>query len=145
MPRPKKIAKSPDLFNLEGKLTTAPCVPLIRAEVAQWKANHYKGATETTKELLNYWFRNEHKLVNGQRFSYHRSQQEAIETLIYIYEVAKVRTWVDLIERYAKPSGFDASRLPQEDAFARYCLKMATGSGKTKVMSLALLQRDAGK
>ncbi|MFQ3609496.1 MAG: DEAD/DEAH box helicase family protein [Chloroherpetonaceae bacterium] len=138
MPRPKKTTKSPDLFNLEGKLTTAPCVPLIRAEVAAWKESRYKGATETTKELLNHWFRNEHRLLNEQKFAYHRSQQEAIETLIYIYEVAKVRTWVDLIERYAKPSGFDASRLPQEDAFARYCLKMATGSGKTKVMSLAI-------
>src|SRR5262249_16767498 len=29
-------------------------------------------------------------------------------------------------------------RLPPEDAFARYCTKMATGSGKTKVMSLAV-------
>jgi len=28
--------------------------------------------------------------------------------------------------------------LPPEDEFARYCVKMATGSGKTKVMSLAI-------
>lgn len=137
MPRPKKIAKSPDLFNLEGNLKTAPCVPLIRTEVAAWKADNYTGATETTKELLTHWFRNEHRLLDGKKFAYHRSQQEAIETLIYIYEVAKVRTWVELMERYAKPSGFD-TRLPQESNLTRYCLKMATGSGKTKVMSLAI-------
>ncbi len=29
-------------------------------------------------------------------------------------------------------------RLPPYDDFARYCIKMATGSGKTKVMSLAV-------
>ena len=29
-------------------------------------------------------------------------------------------------------------RLLQNDLFARYCVKMATGSGKTKVMSLAV-------
>ena len=29
-------------------------------------------------------------------------------------------------------------RLLQYDDFARYCVKMATGSGKTKVMSLAI-------
>ncbi len=29
-------------------------------------------------------------------------------------------------------------RLPPFDDFARYCIKMATGSGKTKVMSLAV-------
>src|SRR5258708_13014206 len=30
-------------------------------------------------------------------------------------------------------------RLPAYDEFARYCTKMATGSGKTKVMSLAIV------
>ena len=29
-------------------------------------------------------------------------------------------------------------RLPLDDGFARYCTKMATGSGKTKVMALAI-------
>ena len=29
-------------------------------------------------------------------------------------------------------------RLPPFDDFARYCIKMATGSGKTKVMALAV-------
>ena len=29
-------------------------------------------------------------------------------------------------------------RLLQYDDFARYCMKMATGSGKTKVMALAV-------
>ena len=30
-------------------------------------------------------------------------------------------------------------RLPAYDEFARFCTKMATGSGKTKVMSLAIV------
>ena len=33
----------------------------------------------------------------------------------------------------------DEIRLPGYDEFARYCTKMATGSGKTKVMSLAIV------
>src|SRR5207248_7099828 len=69
-------------------------------------------------------------------FRYHQSQREAIETLIYLYEVAKVRRHKDLIEKFAV--SVPNLRLLQHDDFARYCVKMATGSGKTKVMSLAI-------
>jgi type III restriction enzyme len=59
-----------------------------------------------------------------------------METLVYLFEVAKVRRLRDLLERYAT----DAMQveLLQHDDFARYCFKMATGSGKTKVMALAV-------
>src|SRR5205085_4232985 len=42
----------------------------------------------------------------------------------------------DLLERYAQNA--QDLHLPPEDGFARYCTKMATGSGKTKVMALAI-------
>ena len=35
---------------------TAPCVPALREAVASWRASDYKGITDTTRELLNYWF-----------------------------------------------------------------------------------------
>ncbi len=132
--RPKKNAMQDSL--LEVKLSTAPCVPAIRKAVAEWRARDYKGATPTTLALLNYWFRNDHRLANGQSFAYHDSQREAIETLIYIFEVAGVRRFKELLETYA-PSDPNL-KLLQHDDFARYCIKMATGSGKTKVMSLAI-------
>ncbi len=91
---------------------------------------------ETTRLLLNHWFRANHRLPNGARFAYHDSQRGAIETLIYVYEVARARTRTDLLERFAA-AGSDL-RLPAYGRFARYCAKMATGSGKTKVMSLAI-------
>jgi type III restriction enzyme len=95
-----------------------------------------KGVSETTRLLLNYWFRADHRLPNGQFFRYHDAQREAIETLVYLYEIAGVRRHKDLLERYVR-DGPDL-RLLQYDDFARYCLKMATGSGKTKVMALAV-------
>ncbi len=73
--------------------------------------------------------------ADGRKFAYHHSQREAIETLIYLYEVAKVRRHKALVESFATRSDL---RLLQYDEFARYCVKMATGSGKTKVMSLAI-------
>lgn len=124
------------LFDVSGKLTTAPCVPALREAVRAWRQDGYAGITGTTRLLLNHWFYTDHRLPTGARFAYHDSQREAIETLIYVYEVAKTRTRKDLLERFAA-AGSDL-RLSSYDQFARYCTKMATGSGKTKVMSLAV-------
>ncbi len=122
---------------LEVRTKTAPCVPAIKEAVAEWRSGGYKkGVTDTTRALLNYWFRAEHRLANGKFFRYHDSQREAMETLVYLYEVAGIRRHKDLLETYA--SNTPGLRLLQYDDFARYCVKMATGSGKTKVMSLVI-------
>ena len=86
--------------------------------------------------LLTYWFKTDHRLPDGHRFRYHYFQQEAIETLIYLYEAVKVRSHKALLEGYAPPVA--GIRLLRHDDFARYAVKMATGSGKTKVMSLVI-------
>lgn len=127
---------------------TAPCVPALRRAVNAWRTfelkagmrpawpkDGYAGVSETTRTLLAHWFYTDHRRPDGSRFAYHYFQQEAVETLIYLYEVARVRRHKDLIETFAGRSDL---RLLQHDRFARYCVKMATGSGKTKVMSLAI-------
>ena len=116
-------------------MATAPLVPGIREKVKAWRDGGYKGISDTTRILLNYWFYTDHRLPNGRKFAYHYFQREAVETLIYLYEVAKVRRHKNLVETFATRSDL---RLLQYDDFARYCVKMATGSGKTKVMSLAI-------
>lgn len=128
MPRAKQSLQ-------EMPLTTAPCVPAIQAEVSQWRERNYPGVTDTTRILLNYWFHTDHRLPDGRKFAYHYFQREAIETLIYLYEVAQVRRQKDLVERFAARQDL---RLLRYDLFARYCVKMATGTGKTKVMALAI-------
>ena len=144
MPRPKKNADADgqlDLLDARERSTTAPCVPAIRQAVAAWKAGGCKGVTPTTRTLLDYWFGSDHRLPNGRRFRYHDAQREAIETLIYLFEVAKVRRHAALIETYYRgaQNKNEVLKLLQYDDFARYCTKMATGSGKTKVMSLAVV------
>ena len=137
MPRRKKsLDEMPSLLDITAKLRSGPCVPALREAVKSWKAGGRKGITDTTGVLLSYWFDTDHKLKTGRPFRYHDSQREAIETLIYVWEVEKVRTRKDLLERYAQNA--PDLRLAQYDEFARYCTKMATGSGKTKVMSLAI-------
>jgi type III restriction enzyme len=131
----RKSSKDPNQLGLlEARVSTAPCVAGIRQKVTAWRDGGYRGVTDTTRLLLNYWFRTDHRLRNGQRFAYHYFQREAVDTLVYLHEVAKVRRHKALVETFATRSDL---RLLQYDDFARYCVKMATGSGKTKVMSLA--------
>lgn len=135
MPRTTK-ASAGQLSLLEAKTSTAPCVPALREKVKEWREGGYKGITATTRLLLNFWFRNDHRLPNRRKFEYHYAQREAIETLIYLYEVVSVRNQKDLLEKFADQTDI---RLLQHDKFPRYCIKMATGSGKTKVMALAIV------
>lgn len=120
---------------LQARVTTAPCVPPIRKAVAEWRKEKYKGATQTTKTLFSYWFGTDHRLPDGRTFRYYSAQREALETLVWLYEVEGIRRHRDLIERFAKVPGI---HVLQYDDFARYAIKMATGSGKTKVMALAV-------
>jgi type III restriction enzyme len=139
MPREKKQSSSvsqTELLDITARLRTGACVPALREAVKAWKAGGYKGVTDTTRILLNYWFHADHRLATGLPFQYHASQREAIETLIFVWEYEKVRARKALLERYAQD--LRDLRLPPYDDFARYCIKMATGSGKTKVMALAV-------
>ena len=90
MPRHAKVSES-QLSLLEPRVKTAPCIPAIQAAVNDWRASNYKGVTDTTRLLLNYWFKTDHRLPNGRAFFYFDAQRFAIETLIYLYEVAGIR------------------------------------------------------
>jgi len=139
VPRRSKKSGPPtqtELLDITAKLRTGPCVPALREAVKAWKAGGYKGVTDTTRALLNHWFHTDHRLRTGLPFKYHSSQQEALETLVFVWEYEKIRTRKGLLERYAQD--LRDLRLPPYDGFARYCIKMATGSGKTKVMALAV-------
>lgn len=132
----RKRSDVEELELLEARVTTAACVPAIRRAVSEWRSETYKGASPTSRVLLNHWFATDHRLPNGARFQYHDTQREAIETLVFVYEVARTRRHRDLLERFAP--NVPGMHVLQYDLFPRYCVKMATGSGKTKVMSLAM-------
>jgi len=112
----------------------AEFVPRIREAVDGWREQGYPGVTDTTRRLFTFWFFEDHQ-VNRKWFGYYFCQREAIETLIYLYEVAKAHRFVDLMQQFGqKRMWYD----PSTDRYPRYVFKMATGSGKTKVMSLAV-------
>ena len=135
MAQSKKRRNPAQTSFLEVSTKTAPCVPGIREAVKDWMEAGYLGITATTRTLLNFWFHTDHRQRNGSKFAYFPFQQEAMETLVYLYEVAKIRRHKALLESFATVPNL---RLLQYDDFARYCVKMATGSGKTKVMALVI-------
>ena len=116
-----------------------PLVHELRKQVKEWRNNKYDGASETSKSLLNWWFKNEHMMSgnDGSMFSfqYYFAQREAVETIIYLHEVANIKDKYDLI-RYDSSGLVSAGMFPED--WRRFVVKMATGSGKTKVLSLVL-------
>ena len=82
-----------------------------------WREAGYPGTAVVTRRLLEWWFeRDEERRAVGKRFFF--CQQEAVETVIYLYEVQSRR------------------KMPETGDLLRYALKLATGTGKTVVMAL---------
>lgn len=116
-----------------------PLVADLRKQVKSWRDKNYEGASDTSIALLNWWFKEEHILYDKDgatyNFRYYFAQREALETVIWLYEVAKVKDKYDLI-RYNSTGVLSPQMFTEE--WLRFVIKMATGSGKTKVMSLVL-------
>jgi type III restriction enzyme len=116
-----------------------PLVAKIRQEVFAWRESGYAGASNVSSALLRWWFDTEH-LTEGadgslSPFRYYFAQREAVETVIWLYEVRRARDKFDMLRFDA--SGAVSTGMFDED-WPRYVLKMATGAGKTKVISLLI-------
>lgn len=124
-----------DAFQNAYEKLLPPLVYKIRLAVAKWRDENYAGASDTTKSLLNFWFNQEH-LIGQTKFSFFFSQREAIESIVYLYEIANAKDKYELMK-------FDSSgRISTgmfDENWTRYVVKMATGAGKTKVMGLTLV------
>ncbi len=94
-------------------------VTAIRARVTAWRAAGYPGVTRITAELLRHW-----NAPDRQRRLFF-AQREAAETAIWLVEASP-----------AAKAGIDVPR--DGGKFTRYCLKLATGSGKTTVMAMLI-------
>ena len=72
-----------------------PLVPELRKQVKAWRSKSYAGATDTSRSLLNWWFGTPHLLPQSDgsiaEFQYYFAQREALETIIYLYDVAGVK------------------------------------------------------
>ena len=108
-----------------------PLVNNIRKGVFDWRLKGYPGISDVTKSLLNFWFNFDHK----NNFKYYFAQRESVESVIFLYENQKIKNLSDLLK-------FDSSNMVVESMFEedwlRFVIKQATGTGKTKVLSLLI-------
>lgn len=108
-------------FDDPGIFVEIDIVNQIRPRVKAWRAAGYPGVTGISKRLLEHWQDPEER--KDRRFFF--CQLEAIETLIWLTEApAAEKVGIDL-----KGDG---------GLFERWCSKMATGSGKTIIMSMII-------
>jgi len=116
-----------------------PLVAVLRRKVKEFRDGGYVGAADTSRSLLNWWFNTPHLLPKADgtmvEFEYYFAQREALETIIYLYDVVGVKDKHDMMRFDA--SGFVSGSMFDE-TWRRFVVKMATGTGKTKVLSLAL-------
>lgn len=108
-------------FDDPGIFIEIDLVNKIRPRIKQWRESGYPGVTGITQRLLEHWQDPEER--KDRRFFF--CQLEAIETLIWLTEAPE-----------ADKTGID---IPGDGGnFSRWCNKMATGSGKTIVMSMLI-------
>ena len=142
--------------------------PEIRKNVDEWRANGYPGASEVSKRLFQHWFEEDHEVAGfDSGFKFYFGQREAIETLVWLVEVVGSTDTMKLIENFATvqkkdmfeddikfQTTMDGKRqiiryipeqskegvqdLPPGD-LRRFAFKLATGSGKTWVMAMAIV------
>ena len=121
--------------SVASKVSTLLLPELIQAEVLGWRNQGYHPfPSETTRQLLSHWFdRNEEAAEQ-----FHDCQRAAIETVIYLHEIRQIHSLRELYEQFAperlklfKSIADEVAAIP----FIKYCIKSATGSGKTWVLA----------
>jgi type III restriction enzyme len=141
----------------------------VRKEIDAWRRSDYKnpsGISDISRRLLEWWFE-EYHYIDEEEFNFYFCQREAIETVIYLYEVKGIKDNAELAVQYMDPQAYasdlfterkkivetakneriltrvvpETGQVAQQKLpppdLTRYAIKMATGSGKTFVIALA--------
>jgi len=133
--RSKKSKSQDDMFEQSGleKYNPHNIINEIRAHVKSWRELPNPvdwNVTPTTQKLLQYW-RDKNNFETIRPFF---CQREAVETLIWLTEVARKQRRYANIWNHIKGGNEEAN--PE---LLRISLKMATGAGKTTVMAMIII------
>lgn len=98
--------------------------------------------SEITAELLKWWFQTEFQ--DARTFNFHPGQRQALLNVIYAHEVLGIASLQDLYQIAAPDVMLTSTRDSEiirapKNAYPKYCLKMATGTGKTWVLQALMV------
>ena len=115
------LAPSPDgQLRLVDQVIELEVVNDLRNRIREWRDSGYPGSTSITRDLFRHWFDDERKATQTRPFF---CQQEAVETIVFLVEAP---------ENLKVGMNIPAAG----EAYTRWAIKMATGTGKTTVMGL---------
>ena len=118
------LAPSPDgQLKITDEVIPLEVVNDLRSRVRKWRSDGYPAATSITRDLFNHWF-DDSRIASASRPFF--CQQEAIETIAFLTEAPE-----HLKVGATVPSS--------GEAYTRWAVKMATGTGKTIVMALTIV------
>ena len=121
----------------DDKESTHARINDIRRIVSEWRSGGWQGATTVSKTLLAHW-------QDTEAPPLYWAQIEAVETLIWLYEVApsssEGRGVLDAIGAHNAKYNSDGGNGGDQEVLVlnRLASKMATGTGKTTVMALII-------
>lgn len=115
------LAPSPDgQLRLVDQVIELEVVNDLRGRIREWRVSGYGGATTITRDLFRHWFDEQRKTTQTCPFF---CQQEAVETIVFLVEAPDhLKVGINI------PAA--------GEAYTRWAIKMATGTGKTTVMGL---------
>ena len=94
-----------------------------------------------TRDLLRFWAP-DGSFADLRNFNFHEGQWQAILNTIYVHEILKVKNVHDLYMSIDPDllNDMDLLDLKKEKySYLKYCIKMATGTGKTWVLSALVI------
>lgn len=98
--------------------------------------------SEITAELLKWWFQSDFQ--DTREVNFHPGQRQALLNVIYAHEVLGITSLQDLYQIVAPEVILASAREAEivrapKNAYPKYCLKIATGTGKTWVLQALIV------
>lgn len=104
-----------------------------------WKSGEFmQKVSDTSAHLLEFWF-NENEARN---LNFHSGQRQAILNTIYCHEILKAKSMDEIYDEISpnlKNQNLFSAFSESKDTHPKYCIKMATGTGKTWVLNALLI------
>ena len=106
----------------------------------EWESGTFLSkVTPITQDLLKFWFK---EPFTDRAINFHDGQKQAILNAIYCHEVLKGTSPLDLYQQISSgllSADMLAELKDEKNQYPKYCIKMATGTGKTWVLNALLV------
>lgn len=132
----------PSAINIKTKDLPLQFAKQLSAVVNQeWETGTFLNkVSPITKDLLKFWFKK--PFTTDRAVNFHSGQKQAILNAIYCHEVLKGSCPLDLYQQISQgllSADMLVALNDEKNKHPKYCIKMATGTGKTWVLDALLV------